>query len=118
MSDVIRAEGRDTTYETALELHEAIMHSARSGLFLIVVTMFAALGVYYLLELAASALFRRGKLKNAVVLLAVIRFRPSGVLGWFMHSRTKQFIDEKILRKPSLDILEEVELMEYERKEA
>ena len=43
----------------------------RSGLFLIVVTMFAALGVYYLLELAASALFRRGKLKNAVVLLAV-----------------------------------------------
>ena len=43
----------------------------RSGLFLIVVTLFAALGVYYLLELAASALFRRGKLKNAVVLLAV-----------------------------------------------
>lgn len=57
-------------------------------------------------------------LMYAVVLLAVIRFRPSGVLGWFMHSRTKQFIDEKILRKPSLDILEEVELMEYERKEA
>ncbi|WP_367925812.1 hypothetical protein [uncultured Ruthenibacterium sp.] len=43
----------------------------RSGVLLIVVTMFAALGVYYLLELAAGALFRRGKLKNAVVLLAV-----------------------------------------------
>lgn len=42
----------------------------RSGIVLIVVTTFAALGVYYLLELAAGALFRRGKLKNAVVLLA------------------------------------------------
>lgn len=42
----------------------------RSGIVLIVVTMFAALGVYYLLELAAGALFRQGKLKNAVVLLA------------------------------------------------
>lgn len=31
MSDVIRAEGRDTTYETALELHEAIMHSAQAA---------------------------------------------------------------------------------------
>lgn len=31
MSDVICAEGRDTTYETALELHEAIMHSAQAA---------------------------------------------------------------------------------------
>lgn len=35
MSDVIRAEGRDTTYETALELHEAIMHSAQAAAILL-----------------------------------------------------------------------------------
>lgn len=31
MSDVICAEGRDKTYETALELHEAIVHSAQAA---------------------------------------------------------------------------------------
>jgi len=47
----------------------------------------------------------------AVVLIVVIRFRPSGILGWYMNSKFKAFIDEKILKKPSLDVLEEYELM-------
>ena len=57
-------------------------------------------------------------LMYAVVLLVVIRFRPTGILGWYMNSRTKRFVDEKILKKPSLEVLEEVEMMEYQRKEA
>ena len=48
----------------------------------------------------------------------MIRFRPTGILGWYMHSRTKKFIDEKILKKPPLEVLEEVEMMEYQRKGA
>ena len=48
---------------------------------------------------------------SAVVLIVVIRFRPSGILGWYMNSKVKTFIDEKILKKPSLDVLEEYELM-------
>ena len=48
---------------------------------------------------------------SAVVLIVVIRFRPSGILGWYMNSKFKAFIDEKILKKPSLDVLEEYELM-------
>ena len=47
----------------------------------------------------------------AIVLIVVIRFRPSGILGWYMNSKVKTFIDEKILKKPSLDVLEEYELM-------
>ena len=55
----------------------------------------------------------------AIVLLIVIRFRPSGILGWYMESKFKKFIDEKILKKPSLDVLEQYELMNYgSRKEA
>ena len=55
----------------------------------------------------------------AVVLLVVIRFRPSGILGWYMDSKVKKFIDEKILKKPSLDVLEQYELMKYNsRKES
>ena len=50
-------------------------------------------------------------LMYAVVLIVVIRFRPSGILGWYMNSKFKAFIDEKILKKPSLDVLEEYELM-------
>ena len=50
-------------------------------------------------------------LMYAVVLIVVIRFRPSGILGWYMNSKVKTFIDEKILKKPSLDVLEEYELM-------
>lgn len=56
-------------------------------------------------------------LMYAVVLLAVIRFRPTGILGWYMNSRTKNFIDQKVLKKPSLEVLEEVELMEYQKRE-
>ena len=52
-------------------------------------------------------------LMYAVVLLVVIRFRPAGILGWYMHSRTKRFIDEKILKKPSMEVMEAVEMMEY-----
>lgn len=50
-------------------------------------------------------------LMYAIVLIVVIRFRPSGILGWYMNSKVKTFIDEKILKKPSLDVLEEYELM-------
>ncbi len=57
-------------------------------------------------------------LMYALVLLAVIRFRPAGILGWYMNSNVKKTFDEKVLRKPSLDVLEEVELMEYRRKKA
>lgn len=57
-------------------------------------------------------------LMYAVVLLAVIRFRPTGILGWYMNSKTKVLIDEKILKKPPVEVLEEVELMGYQKKEA
>ena len=57
-------------------------------------------------------------LMYAVVLLVVIRFRPTGILGWYMHSRVKQWIDEKILKKPPVEVLEEAELLEYGKKEA
>lgn len=56
-------------------------------------------------------------LMYAVALLAVIRFRPAGILGWYMHSKVKDFVDTKILRKPSIDVLEEVELAGYHNKE-
>jgi len=56
-------------------------------------------------------------LMYAVVLLAVIRFRPTGILGWYMNSKTKTFIDEKILKKPPLEVLEEVELAGYQKEE-
>lgn len=57
-------------------------------------------------------------LMYAVVLLVVIRFRPTGILGWYMHSRLKTWIDEKLLKKPPVEVLEEAELMEYGKKEA
>ncbi len=56
-------------------------------------------------------------LMYAVALLVVIRFRPAGILGWYVNSRTKAFIDERILKKPSLEVLEEVEMMEYQKRE-
>ena len=56
-------------------------------------------------------------LMYAVVLLVVIRFRPTGILGWYMHSRVKTFIDTKILRKPPVEVLEEVELAKMSGKE-
>lgn len=56
-------------------------------------------------------------LMYAVALLAVIRFRPAGILGWYMHSKVKDFVDTKILRKPDLDVLEEVELAGYHKEE-
>lgn len=37
-------------------------------------------------------------LMYAIVLIVVIRFRPSGILGWYMNSKVKTFIDEKILK--------------------
>ncbi len=56
-------------------------------------------------------------LMYAVVLLVVIRFRPTGILGWYMHSRVKTFIDTKILLKPPVEVLEEVELAKMSGKE-
>lgn len=57
-------------------------------------------------------------LMYAVVLLAVIRFRPTGILGWYMHSKVKRFVDEKILRKPPVEVFEAVELAKNGGKEA
>ncbi|MBQ7487437.1 MAG: branched-chain amino acid ABC transporter permease [Clostridia bacterium] len=56
-------------------------------------------------------------LMYAVVLLIVIRFRPTGILGWYMHSKLKTFVDTKILRKPPIEVLEEVELAKMSGKE-
>lgn len=56
-------------------------------------------------------------LMYAVVLLIVIRFRPTGILGWYMHSKLKTFVDTKILRKPPVEVLEEVELTKMSGKE-
>ena len=56
-------------------------------------------------------------LMYAVVLLIVIRFRPTGILGWYMHSKLKTFVDKKILRKPPVEVLEEVELAKMSGKE-
>lgn len=57
-------------------------------------------------------------LMYAVVLLVVIRFRPVGILGWYMNSRIKKVVDEKILKKPPVEVMEEVEIQGYEKKEA
>lgn len=51
-------------------------------------------------------------LMYAVVLIVVIRFRPTGILGWYMGSKLKDFIDTKILRKPPVEVFEEVEMMD------
>ena len=57
-------------------------------------------------------------LMYAVILLVVIRFRPTGILGWYMQSRVKTLFDTKVLRKPSVEILEEVEMAKIREKEA
>ena len=54
----------------------------------------------------------------AIALLAVIRVRPTGILGWYMHSKTKKFVDEKLLRKPPVEVFEAVELQKRGGKEA
>ena len=56
-------------------------------------------------------------LMYAVALLAVIRFRPAGILGWYSHSKLKTFVDTKILRKPPIEVLEEVEMAKRQKKE-
>lgn len=52
----------------------------------------------------------------AVVLLVVIRFRPSGILGWYNNSRLKNWVDTKILHKVSADVMEQYEMMKFSRK--
>ena len=54
----------------------------------------------------------------AIALLAVIRYRPTGILGWYMHSKAKRFVDEKILKKPPVEVIEAVELQKRGGKEA
>lgn len=51
-------------------------------------------------------------LMYAVALIVVIRFRPTGLLGWYMGSGLKKFIDDKLLRKPPVEVMEEAELMD------
>ncbi len=57
-------------------------------------------------------------LMYAIVLLIVIRFRPVGILGWYMDSKAKKFVDDKILKKPSMEVLEAEALRRAKRKEA
>ena len=54
----------------------------------------------------------------AVILLIVIRFRPAGILGWYMHSGVKKWFDRTVLRKPDIEILEEVQMERISGKEA
>lgn len=54
----------------------------------------------------------------AVALLAVIRFRPTGILGWYMNSKFKTFIDKKILKKPAVEVFEAAEQAQRSRKGA
>ena len=54
----------------------------------------------------------------AIALLAVIRFRPTGILGWYMNSKFKNFIDTKILKKPPVEVFETAEQELRTRKEA
>ncbi len=51
-------------------------------------------------------------LMYAVVLLVVIRFRPAGILGWYMNSKFRDFVEKKILKKPPIEVIEEVEMGE------
>ena len=46
----------------------------------------------------------------AIVLILVIRFRPSGLLGWYMDSKFKKWVDTAILKKPSREVLEVAQL--------
>lgn len=55
-------------------------------------------------------------LMYAVALLVVIRFRPKGILGWYMNSKLKVLIDEKILRKPPVEAFEEFEQMKAQKE--
>ena len=57
-------------------------------------------------------------LMYAVALLAVIRFRPTGILGWYMNSKLKNIIDTKLLKKPPVEVFEAVELEKQRGKEA
>ena len=54
----------------------------------------------------------------AIALLAVIRFRPTGILGWYMNSKFKDFIDTKILKKPPVEVFEDAELQRRSGKGA
>lgn len=55
-------------------------------------------------------------LMYAVALIVVIRFRPTGILGWYMGSGLKNFFDTKILRKPPVEVFEEVEMMDRSKE--
>ena len=63
----------------------------------------------------ASVLPGINMLMYAVVLLVVIRFRPSGILGWYHSSKFKKFIEDKILKKPSIEVLEEYETLKSKK---
>jgi branched-chain amino acid transport system permease protein len=56
-------------------------------------------------------------LMYAVVLILVIRFRPSGILGWYNESKLKHWIDYTLLKKPSADVIEQYQLSVKGRKD-
>ncbi len=51
----------------------------------------------------------------AISLIVIIRFRPAGILGWYMNSKAKQFIDKKLLKKPNIEVFEEVQLLQNQK---
>lgn len=53
-------------------------------------------------------------LMYAIVLILIIRVRPSGILGWYMNSKAKKWVDTVVLHKPDATVLEEVAVAEYE----
>jgi branched-chain amino acid transport system permease protein len=50
----------------------------------------------------------------AIVLILIIRVRPSGILGWYMHSKAKQWVDTVLLHKPDAAVLEEAAVIKYD----
>lgn len=52
----------------------------------------------------------------AVVLILIIRFRPSGILGWYMRSRCKRWVDNTILKKPPIASIEAMQMEADGRK--
>ena len=53
-------------------------------------------------------------LMYAIVLILIIRVRPSGILGWYHSSRFKKWVDTVVLHKPDATVLEEVAVADYE----
>lgn len=56
-------------------------------------------------------------LMYAVVLIVIIRFRPSGILGWYNGSKLQKKI-RQLLKRPTEEEFEEVENIKFEEQKA